>query len=216
MRHYPLKALPIGFAHTGPGPLSAVIIGPATHTVEEDVVLQDADNGLAQGLGILEGNELTTVLGEQFFGSPVGGGDHGFARAYGKGQGAAGQLFAVDVGRDIEIRGTEDVVELFILDKAVIEPHVLVQSQSFDLSLQAEAIGLAFELEYIGMGHTQYHVHDRRIGLNDFGQGLDHVFDALVFAEQPKGQDGASSVQPEFVFVIIAVDKGQIRDAVGG
>ncbi len=131
---------PIGLADLRPGSRPPVIISLSPQRVEQRVALENTDDGLREPVGIGERDENSAVFGQQLGCCPVGRRDDCLARPDGEGQRAAGQLLAVEIGRDVDVGGTEKVVQLLVIDESIMENHVVLKIKVLDGLLQAKAV----------------------------------------------------------------------------
>ena len=146
------------------------------------VVPQQADHFPRDRRGVGEGNQDAAILRQQFRRVPVGRRNHRFARAKRVGQRARGDLRFVQVRRDIEVGGSDKLLQILQLDEIVVEDDVLLNLILLGKHFQAHAVGFAVLAQFVGMSGAQDDVNNFGKLRHDLRQSVQHVLDAFVRA----------------------------------
>ena len=206
------EALVVEPGDGGPLHAAAVAGGAAAERVAPLVVGQEIADGDADGIGIAIRHQHAPVVRQHLARVDVGRRDDGAARSHRVGQRARGALFGIQVGRDVDIGGAEELVQLVLFDEAVVEHHVLVDAELSGPRFEHQTIGLALGILHVRMGGAQHDVDRGRAARHDRRQRVDHVLDALVRREQPERQQDHPSLDAE---ATLALEPGRhLGDAV--
>jgi len=134
------EQFPVRLSDLRPGPGSTVVVRAPAQLIEQAFVLQQVEDRLRKMFGIAEGDESPAVVGQQLHRGPVGCGDDRLAGPDREGECAAGQLLVTEVGCDVDVRRTQEVVQLRVIHEPVMKDHVVLQTQVADDLLEAESI----------------------------------------------------------------------------
>ncbi len=119
-----LKTLHVATRDLRPDHLAAVQIGALAHAVALGLVVQQVDHLLGQRRRIAKRHQRAAFVGQHLFGIPIGGRNNRLAGAHGIGQRARDDLRRVEIRRDVNIRGADELNEFFQTDKSVVEDHL--------------------------------------------------------------------------------------------
>ena len=124
-------------------PLHAATVagGAAAQRVAPLVVGQEIADGDADRIRIAIRHQHAAVVRRHLARVDVRRRDDGAARSHRVGQRARRALFGIQVGRDVDVGGAEEVVQLVLFDEAVVEHHVLVDAELSRPRLEHQAIG---------------------------------------------------------------------------
>ena len=200
---------------SGPDHFAPHGVGFLADSVEALRVVEEiADTG-GDGFGIAEGDKNAAVVGEQFPGMPVGGGDDGFAGAENVSERAGGDLGFVEIGGEVNVGGADEFFEVVSGDEAVVEDDVIFDAVVIGEALEGEAVAFALASDELGMGGAEDEIDDVGMLADDFGQGLDDVFDAFAGTEEAEGEEDFAAFDAELGLVEAGVHEGHVGDAVG-
>src|SRR5262249_4581088 len=118
---------------------------------------------VGDGFGVVKRDQNSTLLRQQFSRVPVRCGDHRFAGAENVGESAGNNLRLVEIGRDVNVGGADEFLQLIDLDKFVIEDDALVDFVFLSQAFEAEPVGLALFSDEIGMSGAENDVNEVRI-----------------------------------------------------
>ena len=145
---------------------------------------------------------------------PIRGGDDGFAGAERVGERAGDDLALVQVGRDVDIGGADEIHELGQIDEAVVEDDVLFDAEIFRETLEAEAIVLAVFADEVRVGGTEDEVNCLREFGDKGGQGVEDLLDALVGREESEREQNLAALDGEKGFKTVGLLERDVVDAV--
>ncbi len=209
-----LEAFHVSFGHPRPGHIAAVNIGLPADGIGQAFILQQVEHAVRNGLRIAEGDQHAAPVCQQFLGIPVRRGDHLLSCPDGVGQCPGDDLRGVEIGCDVNIRGCDEVHQLFLAHKAVLEADMVCDVQVAGKAFQRFPVGLPMLLLDVRVGRPQRHIDRVGISLQDGRQGLDDIFQPLVGREQPEGEQDIFSLQPEFLLEQVRPCKRDVRDPV--
>ena len=180
---HPGEEVQISGGHLGPAHLPGVEVGPLADGVPLDLVVQQLDHRRGQRFLIVEGHQNTTVFGEHLHGVPVGSRDGRFPRSHRVGQGPGDDLGFVRIGSNVDVRGTEKLLQFLQLDEFVMEDHVIRHASLGGTTLERVAIVFTLPQFFRRVGGAQYDIHGVRMLGDDLRQCVDHPFDSLAGGE---------------------------------
>ena len=198
-----------------PDGLAAVEVGAFADGVAAPVVVEQAVDRGGDRVGVPKGHEFAAAVGQQLLGVPVRRGHHGFAAAVGVGQRAGGDLRLVEVRRDVDVAGGDELGELVELDEAVEEADVVVDAELGHTLLELEAVGVAVAAQQARVRGAEDDVDRVGVPLDDLRHGLDGVLKPLAGRQQPEGEQDLAPLDAVLVLVERGIDEGDVRDAVG-
>jgi len=85
------------------------------------------------------------------------------------------------VGGDVNVCSANEFNHLLRTDEAIVEDHVRFHSDFFRQALQVSAILVAFATQNMRVGRARDDVNHILVFGQDLRQGLNHVFDSLVW-----------------------------------
>jgi hypothetical protein len=150
----------------------------------------------------------------QLFGIPVGRRNDGLAGTDRVSQRSRRDLGRVEIRRDVNVGGADELDQFLDADKAVVKEDVVFHSAGARQALELQPIKLSFAPLDVRMGDAEQDVHRLRIALQNGGHGLDDILDALVRREQSKGKQDQLALHAEAVLVKVGVHKGDVGNAV--
>jgi hypothetical protein len=198
--------------HRRPAHLAAVSGAPGPQRVAPRIVREEGrDRGADRGR-VPPGHQDAAILGEQLARVDVRRRDDRAPRAHGVGERPGRALRGIQVRRDVDVGGAEELVQLFLADEPVVEDHVILDAEPPGLRLERHAIRLALVLAHVRVRGAEHDVDRVRPRRHDARQRLDDVLDALVGRQQPESQEHRAPVDAEPPLALSAV--GHVRDAV--
>src|SRR6266496_3754311 len=97
--------------------------------------------------------------------------------------------------------------------EAVMEDHVRLHSDFPCQCLQVRSIAIALAAENVWMGRPCDYVNHVLVLRQDLRQGLNHIFDSLVWRKQTEREQDGLPLHAKAVLVEIRIEEWQIRDA---
>jgi len=118
-----LEEVQVVGAHGRPGHLLAVEAAPAFERALDLRVIEEVADCLPNLALRPEIHENAAVFVQKEAGIEIGCGDDGGAGGEGVGERAAGNLLGIEVGRDVDVGGSEIADDFRLADIAIDEPH---------------------------------------------------------------------------------------------
>jgi len=125
----PLEGLHVVSRYGRPDHLATGTICLLANRVALRLVLQQLEDGVCQSVGRCKGNEDSAAVRQEFFGVPVGRGDHRLAGTQRVGQRAGSDLVLAQVGRDVDVGRADELHQFLQADEAVVEDHAAFHVQ---------------------------------------------------------------------------------------
>ena len=190
------EQLVVGGADGGPAHRPPVLARPLAQALEPLLVAEQGGEDRAQRRRIAERHQLPPTVGQQLTGVGVRGGDDGAPGPDGVGEGAAHDLVAAVVRRDVDVAGGQVPSQLLEVDVPVDEPDVVPQAQLGHPRLQRLPVGVPVPAQDVGVGGAQDDVEHLGVLGDDGRQRLEDDLDALARGQQSEGeQHGATGRQ---------------------
>src|SRR5258707_14744418 len=117
------------------------------------------------------------------------------------------------VRSDIDVRCADKCNHLLRAYEAVMEDHVRLHSDFLRQSLQVRSITVAFAAKNMRVSRTCDYVNHVLVLRQDLRQGLNHIFDSLVWRKQAEREQDGLSFHGKAVLVEIRIQEWQIGNA---
>ncbi len=198
----PLERLEVATGHDRPLHVAPESGCPTAQLAAFSVVGEERYHLARDRAGITPRHQNAAVLGEDFACVPIRCRNRRLARANGIGQRARGDLFGLEVGRDVDVTSREKLGELGLADESVVENHVRVDAQLFRARFEHQPVHFAVVFAHVRMGRAQHDVKGLREALENRRQRIDDRLDALVRRKQSKGEDDQAPLDAQAILAL--------------
>ena len=137
------KDLEILRADIAPHHVAGKGVGLLAHRLALRVVRQEIDDFRGDGLAVAERHQPAASVGEHLLGIAVGGRDDRLAGTERIAQDARDDLLAIEVGRDADIGGGQEVGQRLDVEELVVEDDMLADAELRGARLERVPVGFA-------------------------------------------------------------------------
>src|ERR1017187_124748 len=145
---------------------------------------------------------------------PVGRRNNRFAGPKSIGQGSRGYLRFIQIGCDVKVRGSDELLQILEFHEAVVEDDVLFDLVLLGKKFQTHPVGFAVLAQFVRMRGAQDNINNLWKFLQNIRQRIEHAFDALVRRKQAEGEQHHLSFYAELILEVGRVDEPDVGDAV--
>ena len=142
-------------------------------------VLEHGVDRLGQSRRIPKGDQDSPAVSQGFLGMQVGSRDNRLPGPERVREGATRDLLRVEVWRDIDIAGKEQLDDVPLGHVFIDERNIVLETEALDRLDELVAVDLAIAATQLGVGLTRDQVEGRRMAGNDRRHCLDHELDTL-------------------------------------
>jgi len=154
-------------------------------------------------------HENAAVVVEKKAGIEIGCGDDGGAGGEGVGERAAGDLLGIEVGRDVDVGGSEIADDFRLADIAIDEPNRVVESMIVHEPKQLFPIAFLLHPLHAGMSLADDDIAGIGMAQEDVGQGADGVLEAFSAGHEPEGGHYLAAREPEALLGLLFAFEGR-------
>src|SRR5207237_9587242 len=122
-------------------------------------------------------------------------------------------LVLIAVRSDIESRCANKCDHFLWAHESVVEGHIRLDSNFLRQGLLVRSIAIALAAENVRMGRPCDYVNHVLVLRQDLRQGLNYIFDSLVWRKQTEREQDGLPLHAKAVLVEIRIEEWQIRDA---
>ena len=134
---------------------------------------------------------------------PIRSAHDGFACSKCISQRARGDLRRVQIRSEVNICRTNKLLQLFIINKMIVENNLLLHAQFAGKLLQLIAVLLTMRCHQIRMRRTQDDVHHLRMLSQDCGHRADYMFQTFIWRQKAESEQHRLAFNTKFIFVKI-------------
>ena len=151
----PIERVKVELRNMIPSHAAPKLMGSCSHRQTSVVIAEQPDDFASDRRRIGKGNEHAATVGQQFFGVPIRCRDHGLATTERVGQRARDRLLHIQIGRDVQIGGSDELGQFFQFNETVVEADMLGDAEFFRHAFQADSIAFALLTNQTRMRRTE-------------------------------------------------------------
>src|SRR5208283_836489 len=121
----------------------------------------------------------------------------------------------LQVGRDADVRSTDELLQFRERYKSIVKDDVARHAAIRREALQFEPIGLTFARDNVGMRSAKNNIYDVWVVFENLGQRFNNVFDAFIRRQQAKGKQDRLSLYAKLILVETGIDKRNVGQTMG-